>query len=144
MEFREVGPDRLEGRWGFDAKTGLQLGAFVVVFLVVCSWVPVFFRFAAHSMVLFVVALYVPSQGISLDRLARTVTIRWGILVPFIPKNRSLDGLKEVFVCEKDRLHGVKTYRVRLTGDSKSVQIAKVNEYQEARRLANRVAGFLK
>jgi len=144
MEFREVGSDRLEGRWGFDAKTGLQLGAIVAGLVLLYVWVPLKNMNMVTAVGISAIVLALRREEISLNRAARTITIRWGIIIPFNRESWSLEGLREVSVCEKvRRLRPGSTYFVRFSGDSEPVQIAKVGRYEVARKVALEVARFL-
>ncbi len=91
-------------------------------------------------------AAFLGVSKVVLDRGAGTVVKWWGLLVPFRKKTKRLEEIKSVTLREQHAGDSGHVYAVALEaddGDPKPPRLAAPKGYQEARSLAEYVAGFL-
>jgi len=91
-------------------------------------------------------ALVFGRRGLRLDKREGIVTEWWGLLVPFNRKEMPLAAFRTVSIGRELRSGRSSTYEVypvSLTGDQSAVVLEEPQDYAEARRTAECVAGFL-
>ena len=84
--------------------------------------------------------------GVTIDRTSKTMTTWWGLLVPFRSTERPLGEVTTVALSREVRGSGKSSrtvYPVKLVGPEKPVEIDAEQDYQSARRRAEKVAKFL-
>lgn len=85
--------------------------------------------------------------GVRIDRIEKTVTSWWGLLfLPFWSKRRSTDEFDIVTITQEVRRTKNSTYTVypvKLTGKGDDVKIEEPRQYDQSRKLAEKVAKFM-